>query len=40
VRRLAMWLVWDSGIRLGRLAPWIFGFAIGRRPRKVKQGAE
>lgn len=32
MKRIAMWLVWNAP--LGRLAPWVFGFVIGRRPRK------
>lgn len=31
------WLVLNSGLPLGRLAPWLFGLALGRRPRKVKR---
>ncbi len=36
LQNFAMWLVVDSPIRLGRLAPHVFGFAIGRKPVKVK----
>ena len=32
--KVLMWLVLN--VPLGRLAPWVFGLAIGRRPRKVK----
>lgn len=28
------WLV--DNVPLGRLAPWVFGLAIGRLPRRVK----
>ena len=37
--RFLMWLVMDSGIKLGRLAPWVFGLALGgRRPHKKEEG--
>jgi hypothetical protein len=36
MRRFLFWLVLDSGVRLGRLAPWVFGLAMGRWPRRVK----
>jgi hypothetical protein len=36
-RRFCLWLVLDSNIRLGILAPYIFGIGIGRMPRKVKK---
>lgn len=29
-----MWLVWN--VPLGKLAPWVFGLAIGAKPEKVK----
>ena len=29
-----MWLVWN--VPLGKLAPWVFGLAIGEKPEKVK----
>jgi hypothetical protein len=32
LRRFAMWLVMDSPIRLGPLAPYVFGFAIASKP--------
>ena len=32
MRKFAMWLV--NNIPLGRLAPYVFGFAIGRMPKK------
>lgn len=39
MRRFLLWLVFD-GPPLGRLAPWIFGLAIRRWPRRRKcQGA-
>jgi len=34
IRYFLLWLVFD-GPRLGPLAPWVFGLAIGRRPYKV-----
>ncbi len=36
MRRFLFWLVLDSNIKLGRLAPWVFGAAMGRRPRIVR----
>lgn len=33
MRRLLMWLVWN--VPLGRLAPWVFGLAVGARPVRV-----
>lgn len=33
MRTLAFWLL--DNIPLGRLAPWVFGIAIGRKPVKV-----
>lgn len=37
VSRFLFWLVCDSRIKLpGPLAPWLFGLAIGRRPRRIK----
>jgi hypothetical protein len=36
--RFLLWLVWDSHIRLpGNLGAWLFGFAIGRWPHRVKE---
>lgn len=32
VRRALMWMVWN--VPMGPLAPWVFGLAIGRRPRR------
>ena len=29
-----MWLVWN--VPLGKLAPWVFGLAIGAKPEKAK----
>ena len=37
ISRFLLWLVMDSSIRLGRLAPWVFGLAIGRWPHKVSE---
>ena len=34
MRRFLFWLVVDSPIRLGPLAPWVFGLAIGKMPKK------
>jgi len=34
MRRFIWWVF--NNIPLGRLAPWVFGLAIGRRPRKIK----
>lgn len=36
MRRFLFWLVMDSTIKLGPLAPWVFGLAIGRWPHRVK----
>jgi len=34
--RLLLWLLFDSGIRLpDKLAAWLFGLAIGRKPHRV-----
>lgn len=30
-----MWLVWN--VPLGKLAPYVFGFAIGRMPKKINR---
>lgn len=32
ISRFLFWLVVDSPVRLGALAPWVFGLAIGRWP--------
>lgn len=34
MRRLLFWLV--DNVPLGRAAPWVFGLAIGRWPRRMK----
>lgn len=34
-QRFCLWLVWDSPIKTGRLAPYIFGLGIGRMPHRV-----
>jgi hypothetical protein len=34
MRRFLFWLVFN--IRLGSLAPWVLGMALGRRARRVK----
>ena len=36
MKRFFMWLVWH--VTLGRLAPLVLGLAIGRVPRKEKEG--
>ena len=33
MRKFALWLV--NNVPLGRLAPYIFGFSIGRMPKRV-----
>lgn len=35
LRRAAMWLVFN--VPLGKLAPWMMGFALNSRPRKVRK---
>lgn len=35
VSKFLLWLVMDSNIKLGRLAPYVFGLVIGRFPHKV-----
>lgn len=35
-----LWLIFDSGIKLGFLAPWLFGLAIGRMPHKIPKGGD
>lgn len=32
MRRVLFWLL--DNVPLGRLAPWVFGLAIGRKPHK------
>ena len=34
MKEFAMWLV--NNVYLGRLAPYVFGFAVGRMPKKIK----
>ena len=36
MNRFLLWLVMDSKVRLGRLAPWVFSLAIWRWPYKVR----
>lgn len=36
MRRLALWLI--LRVRLGRLAPFVLGLALGSRPGRVKEG--
>jgi hypothetical protein len=36
IRRFLFWLVLDSRVPLGPLAPWLFGLAIRRTPKRVK----
>lgn len=38
ISKFLFWMVWDSNIRLGRLAPYVFGLAIGRWPKKYNKG--
>jgi hypothetical protein len=33
-RRFAMWLVFN--VPLGRLAPWVMGYALNARPRRIR----
>lgn len=33
MRKFAMWLV--NNVPLGKLAPYVFGFAIGSHPKKM-----
>lgn len=40
IQRFCMWLVMDSCIRLGRLAPWVFGIGMGRMPHRVDELAD
>lgn len=35
LRELAMWVVWN--VPCGRLAPHLFGFAMGSKPIKVEE---
>lgn len=34
ISRALFWLI--DNVPMGRLAPWVFGLAMGRWPRKVK----
>lgn len=34
MRRFLFWLI--DNVPLGPIAPWVFGLAIGRMPRRVK----
>ena len=34
MRRILFWIV--DNIPLGKLAPYVFGLAVGRKPQKVK----
>lgn len=36
MRRWLLWLVMDSKVKLGPFAPWLFGLAVGRWPRRRK----
>ena len=36
--RFLFWLIWH--IRVGRLAPWVTGLALGRWPRRVPSRIE
>ena len=38
MRGFLLWFVCDSGYCPIKLAPWLFGLAIGRMPHKVKDG--
>jgi hypothetical protein len=41
LRRLLLWLLWDSGIRLpGKVAPWLFGLAIGRKSHRIAKKSD
>lgn len=33
MRKIAMWLVWN--VPLGGFAPMVFGFAVGKKGRKL-----
>lgn len=37
MRGFLFWLVCDSRVPLGPLAPWVLGLAFGRRPRRVEK---
>ena len=34
MRKILFWIAWN--IPLGRLAPYVIGIALGRRPNKAK----
>jgi len=34
ISKLALWLIFN--VYLGRLAPWVFGLALGRWPHRAK----
>lgn len=36
MNRFLFWLI--DNIPLGRLAPYVFGLAVGKKPQKVKRG--
>ena len=38
IRKFLMWLVWN--VPLGRVAPWVFGLAIGRMPYRLEADNE
>lgn len=40
MNKFLLWLVMDSGIKLGSLAPYVFGLAIGRWPHKVCEAVQ
>lgn len=33
MKTLTMWLVWN--VPMGRLAPWVLGYALGSHPKRV-----
>ncbi len=37
ISRFLSWLVMESPIPLGPLAPWVFGLAIGGWPHRVEE---
>ncbi len=36
LRRIALWVFWETAIPLGPLAPYVLGLGLGSRPRRVK----
>jgi hypothetical protein len=40
LRQFALWLVVESPIKLGKLAPWVFGFGINRWSEKQMEVTE